>query len=284
MAEETAIGKWKQFLETKPPNTSVQIPGLLALGKLAMALERYPDVTLNFFSPGQIDLHCEKDGGSRTFHTGPKIYLKESRTYQFITYTCRNCQKTTKTFAVLFERKEQGDVEVMKLGEFPPFSTPISPQIPRLLTDQADLELYRRGVRAIAQGLGIGAASYFRRIVESKWKDLARTLRDAAEQLGEDVSVFNEALDKTQFSDAVDMLKDAIPDKLLLPDRQNPLTLLHRALSQQLHELTDEACLQHAQDIRLILTALLENIANVLKKQNEVRDAANRLAQRRASS
>ena len=40
------------------------------------------------------------------------------------------------------------------------------------------------------------------------------------------------------------MLKDAIPSKLLILDRENPLTLLYKSLSRQLHDLSDEECVQ----------------------------------------
>ena len=53
--------------------------------------------------------------------------------------------------------------------------------------------------------------------------------------------------------------------------------VLYAPLSTQLHELTDEECLQQAADIRTVLTALLENIADVLKDQEALKSAANRL-------
>ena len=172
----------------------------------------------------------------------------------------------------------------MKLGEYPPFSAPFSRQIEDLLTGE-DLELYRKGVQAIAQGLGIGAASYFRRIVEDQWELLVTKIRDAAQKLGkDDLSEFEAALQTHQFKKAVNLLKDAIPDKLLILNGLNPLTLLHKTLSEQLHGLTDEDFLQQAQDIRVVLSALLENITNVLKDEDELRAAANRLTQRRDSS
>ena len=93
----------------------------------------------------------------------------------------------------------------MKLGEFPPFGAPISARIGKLLGEQ-DLELYRKGTRAEAQGLGIGAATYFRRIVENQWQLLVKELREAALKLGvKDVSVYDAALKETQFSNAVKM-------------------------------------------------------------------------------
>ena len=165
----------------------------------------------------------------------------------------------------------------MKLGEYPPFSAPISSKIQKLLSE-SDLELYRKGSRAEAQGLGIGAATYFRRIVEEQWQRLVTEIRQAAAQLGaKDLELYDAALKETQFSRAVGMLTDAIPEKLLILDGENPLTLLYQPLSRQLHGLTDEECLQQAADIRVVLTALLENIANVLKDQDELHRAVKRL-------
>ena len=88
---------------------------------------------------------------------------------------------------------------------------------------------------------------YFRRIVEEQWQCLVTEIRKAAERLGvEDLKVYDAALQETQFSNAVEMLADAIPEKLLILGGENPLTLLYRPLSRQLHRLTDEECLQQA--------------------------------------
>ena len=174
-------------------------------------------------------------------------------------------------------RSNGADVEAIKLGEYPPFSAPISSRIQKLLS-RSDLELYRKGSRAEAQGLGIGAATYFRRIVEKQWKLLMAEIRKAAERLGvEDLRLYDAAIQETQFSKAVGMLTDAIPDRLLILNGENPLTLLYQPLSKQLHGLTDEECLQQAADIRVVLTALVENIANVLKDQDELHEAVTRL-------
>ena len=210
------------------------------------------------FSSLPIDIHCDRDDGIRTFAAvkSSPLVLEKPPDYSFITYRCRNCQKTTKTFAVMIRWNplEDSGAEVMKLGEYPPFSAPISPQIKKLLSG-ADLELFRKGNRAIAQGLGIGAASYFRRVVERQWLRLVTETRKAAERLGvKDLEVYDAALQETRFSRAVHMLRDALPEKLLTLEGRNPLTLLYRPLSQQLHELTDEQCLQQAADIRIVLT------------------------------
>ena len=276
-SNKDALEEMKAFLESVPPNVPVRIPGLAKerVGGEFGAI-RYWEIVGS--SPSRLDLHCNVDDGVRRFSASESNSL--DRGYQFLEYVCRDCGEYSKTYALLTELEYiggDGIPEIMKLGEFPPFSAPISARIQTLL-DKDDLELYQKGSRSEAQGLGIGAATYFRRIVESHWKLLVTKLRDAAKKLDyDDLTTFDDALKEIRFSAAVDKLKDAIPDKLLILNGDNPLTVLYAPLSTQLHELTDEECLQQAADIRTVLTALLENIADVLKDQEALKSAANRL-------
>jgi hypothetical protein len=169
-------------------------------------------------------------------------------------------------------------VVATKLGELPPFGSHVARRLQDMLSE-TDLGLYRKGLRTEREGHGIGAAAYFRRVVDNQWRDLVKRLRDAAQKLGtsnDRLTVFDEALAQTQFSAAVDLLKDAIPEKLLL-DRRNPLTLLYKPLSVQLHDLSDEDCLQQAADIRIVLNELFDNISRVLKDDAELKAAVSRL-------
>ena len=130
----------------------------------------------------RIQLHCQVDGGGRWFDwSGVEKILSSTWEYAFIKFTCRDCGRYAKTYAVLTVRAKNDatDAEVMKLGEYPPFAAPISQRVEKLL-GKHDLELYRKGMRAEAQALGIGAATYFRRIVDSQWKLLVTEIRDAA--------------------------------------------------------------------------------------------------------
>ncbi|MGC2232312.1 MAG: hypothetical protein WBA09_12480, partial [Candidatus Acidiferrum sp.] len=79
------------------------------------------------------------------------------------------------------------------------------------------------------------------------------------------------------FSTAVDMLKDAIPPKLLILDGRNPLTLLYKPLSVQIHDLSDEQCLQQAADIRVVLNETFDNISRVLSDDEILKAAVTRL-------
>lgn len=238
----------------------------------------------------RIQLHCDGEcDGTRGFEAAEGARTLKVG-YHFANYTCKDCEESTKVFALFVTAKTgqtlvrlgdlvMGQLDIIKLGEYPPFSTPVSKRIQKLL-GKPDLELYRKGSRSEAQGLGVGAVSYFRRIVDNQWKLFVKEIREAAEALGErDLGVYDRALAEPKFSAAVEMLKDAIPPKLLILDNQNPLTLLYRPLSKQLHDLSDEECLQHGAAIRKVLTALLENIADVTKNQEQLKEAADRLRQ-----
>ncbi len=272
MGNPTATLLWKQFLESKPPNSPVEISGLVTNEATQFGFR-------GVIQPVQIDLYCQRDGGYRIFENN-RTYLQGSQEHRFIKYTCRNCGVTQKTFALVIEWDGTADIRTTKLGEIPPYGTLIDPNVRELLSKK-NLDLYRKGLVAIDHGLGIGAASYFRRIVEKQWQSLVKRMRTAAIQLGEDSDPYDRALESRQFSRAVKSLKKQIPPKLLILNGQNPLTLLYKPLSRQLHSRSDEDCLQEAQDIGRVLTALLESIGNVLRDQRELQAAAKRLAQRR---
>ncbi len=143
----------------------------------------------------------------------------------------------------------------------------------------SDRELFLKGRRAELRGLGIGAFAYYRRVVEDKKGAIIEAIGKVAERLGapkETIELFAAAQSETQFSTAIDKVKAAIPQSLLI-NGQNPLILLHSALSKGIHAKTDEECLELATSIRLVLIELAERIATALKDEAELRDAVNRL-------
>ena len=51
------------------------------------------------------------------------------------------------------------------------------------------------------------------------------------------IEILQSAIAENQFSKALDMAKDALPESLLI-NGHSPILLLHRALSQGVHDLT----------------------------------------------
>src|SRR5271166_2758708 len=171
-----------------------------------------------------------------------------------------------------------------KFGEHPPFGPPIPSRLISLIGP--DRELFLKGRRCENQALGIGAFVYYRRVVEDQKNRIFDEIIKVAEMVSappDTIAKLREAKKENQFSKAIDMIKDAIPQRLLIHG-QNPLTLLHSALSRGLHEQTDEKCLELATDIRLILAELSELLGHALKDERELKEAISRLMRQSSTS
>ena len=144
----------------------------------------------------------------------------------------------------------------------------------------ANHDLFSKGRQAENQSLGIGAFSYYRRVVENQKDHLLGELRKAAERLKADeglLSSIDRAKAEKQFSKSLDLVKDVIPDGLKV-NGENPLKMLHGALSKGVHNLSDKECLEQAQAVRVVLTELASNITRVLKERREVDNAVKLLS------
>ena len=206
-----------------------------------------------------------------------------------IDYMCKNCELEKKTYVleidVSFERNVPDEdhgaplrpVSIMKLGEFPP-QVPHTPRdLLGLLGEQKDL--YLKGRRAENYGLGIGAFTYYRRIVEDQKAQLIARIREVAEREGapaEMLSRITQAAEAREFKRAVDLVSDAMPNSLRI-DGHNPLQLLHTALSVGVHELTDNDCHERAGTVRAVLIGFAQRVANALRDDAELRAAISKL-------
>jgi len=170
-----------------------------------------------------------------------------------------------------------------KLGETPPFGPHTPSRVISLIGP--DREIFLKGRRAENRGLGIGAFSYYRRLVENQKGRIIAQIAKVAQKLGAKPDVLEEfkaAEEETQFSKAIEQIRHGIPDVLLIDGQHNPLTLLHTALSEGLHDHTDEECLEIAQSIRVVLTELADRISQALRQEDELSKAVSRLLNRKA--
>ena len=236
-----------------------------------------------------IELYCaaEKCKGRRFFKaaTNSVFVERDEWNYNYVKYVCRNCNKTTKIFSVAAKAKDDSPTSfigfIQKFGELPQYG-PHTPS--RLITlIGADRELFLKGRRAEINGLGIGAFAYYRRVVEHEKGRIIGEMAKVANLLGaqpETLQKFEDAAAESQFSKAIEMVKGAIPDGLLISGH-NPLTLLHAALSEGLHSRDDSHCLDLAESIRLLLGELAERISLALKEDAELKTAVTRLLARK---
>jgi hypothetical protein len=288
MADDPIISL-EAFLETIPPS---QVRTVNASAKAErVESSKQPYIRCHISWP-EIQLHCTdtKCNGVRFFRCSEgemTIIVDGETSEELIKYTCRNCQLQTRIFALLASAKsktKEGKTTIgyafVKIGEVPAFGPTTPARLISLIGPER--EVFLKGRRAENQGLGIGAFAYYRRVVENQKGRIIENIAEAARRLGapkEMVDVLMLAKDETQFSRAIDLIKEGISESLKI-NGHNPLTLLHSALSEGLHAQADEECLEAAQDIRLVLGGLADRIAQALKDDRELSEAVNRLLNR----
>ncbi|KGJ88102.1 hypothetical protein [Thalassotalea sp. ND16A] len=266
---------FKTFLEETPPNHTVKC--------IDFDIQRPKHTVSSVNENIEPLLYCphEKCKGNRLFFTrtqyGTHLSDKELN-MNFIKYTCRNCGVTEKVFAYLHEFDGGYNSIVAKVGEIPKFGKRVPEKVNKLIKSERDL--FFKGMANENQGMGIGAFSYYRRVLDSQKDRIFDKIIQAVEVLPVDKEIIEElkaAKAETQFTKAVDKIKAALPQGLLISGH-NPLKLLYSAVSEGLHNHTDEECLQYAQSIRLVLFEFAERLDSVLKANRDLSGAVKMLA------
>lgn len=278
MAENYYNCDIEEFVTAVPPHKNARIVGLFMLDSFHIDL---PVVFLYCYSD-TCTSHCMFGG---YLDHGSKLYGGSKRN-DWMVYTCRNCKKFMYNFAVMLQRDPEDGTSMLavKVGQSPPFGPPVPSRLNKLLGP--DRGLFFKGRRAEGQGLGLGAAAYYRRVVENQWSRIVDEIKRVATETGatqESINVIDAARDETRFSESVKKLNDAVPASLLV-NGKNPLTLLHGTLSHDIHAGDDGSALDVAQSIRTVLTALAENIAHALSDKQEVEKAVKVIEQKRQSA
>lgn len=276
-----------EFLQSTPPNQWRHISNLFM-----QHTGPYGNVIKEINTP-ELELHCSSDScnGVRFFRctkvfSNPGPHLEEnSSNYLYVTYQCSNCQMNQKVYslAVMLFTDEQSYEMCCKLGELPSYRPPIPPRLIKLIGP--DKDVFIKGRNCENQGLGIGAFTYYRRVVENQKNRILEAIVKVSEKIGvpqDKIDTLREAIQETQFSKALEMAKDVMPESLLI-DGHSPIRLLYRALSRGVHELSDEECLKLANSIRLVLGELSERLSTVLKDKTELTEAISTLMHHKSS-
>lgn len=277
-----------EFLENTPPNQWRNISDL----SVQRPLRPYGNVIKEINKP-ELELHCPGDlcNGVRFFRytevfSNTETDLQENAVnYLYIIYQCSNCKRSSKVYslAAIPSAIEQSQGMCCKFGELPPYGQPVPPRLIKLIGP--DRDVFLKGRNCENQGLGIGAFTYYRRVVENQKNRILAEIVKVFEKIGvpqDKIDTLREAIKETQFSKALEMAKDVMPESLLI-DGHSPIFLLHRELSRGVHELSDEGCLELASTIRLVLGELSEKLSAILKDKAELTKAVSTLMHHKSS-
>ncbi|MDP4010099.1 MAG: hypothetical protein Q8P53_03940 [Candidatus Shapirobacteria bacterium] len=162
---------------------------------------------------------------------------------------------------------------VRKIGQKPEWSIEIDSQVQKFINEE-NILLFKKGLICESQSYGIGAYSYYRRIVESIIDDLLKEIEELIPD-GDEKKEYLIAFEKTKkeiiAANKISLVKDLIP-KVLLIDDVNPLAVLYSAVSDGLHNRTDEECLNIAETIRECLSFLIIQIYSSKNSKKQFTD------------
>jgi len=203
-----------------------------------------------------------------------------------VSFRCCNCRKSTYKFFLEITSSIDNDADnktifqIQKVGQTPRHGKRIPSKASKIIGKERDL--FFKGSISENQGLGIGAFSYYRRVIDSQKDKIFDEIIKVLNLTTGNETLIQEltgAKTETQFTKAVDKIKTALPDGLKISGH-DPLTLLYKALSEGLHSHTDEECLENAHDIKLVLFQFSERLDSALKDDAELSSAVNRLARK----
>ena len=157
-----------EFLQNTPPNQ------LRNISDLAVRLRGGVGWTINM---PELKLDCPDDScdGFRVFRRTISSFQdnpldQNTLKYLHLTYQCSNCMKTQKVYSLAARFLAAGSTysrgTCYKLGEDLPYGPRVPSRLIRLIGP--DRNIFIQGQRCENQGLGIGAFTYYRRVVENK--------------------------------------------------------------------------------------------------------------------
>lgn len=274
----------KEFLESAGPAIEELVTVDTDWKQKASSLTSSPSRTSYpslIFKWPRIQLYCPREDCDGVRFFSPIGSENQVATFQrlFLTYHCKNCAGTQKTFALQIraaEVKRDVPMLVLKFGEHPSLDEKVPGRLLNLVGK--DRELFFKGRRAERLGLGIGAYGYYRRVVENQKDQIFAKVAEAARELGHDelATEITAARGERKFADAVDRIKRALPETLQVGGH-NPLRVLHSALSEGLHSKDDQHCLEYAETIRDVLGGLAERIARAKQDEEKLKQSIGKL-------
>lgn len=160
-----------------------------------------------------------------------------------VQFKCRNCLRQRYTVLLYFHEGRETAVE--KVGQWPKKEVKAPKYIEAALGEHRDL--YRAALILREHGFGIGAATYMRRVVEEITDRLLGLLDEVLSLDGarsaDSRKTLAEARNSRVFDDRVKIAAGLLPDHLR-PGGVNPFDVLHDRLSEGLHRLSEDTCIQ----------------------------------------
>jgi hypothetical protein len=221
----------------------------------------------------EIDAECEVCKQLRPFQdlrargsgvSGMAVEVLKSGTSS-LSFTCVSCRTAMKELLVEHVVSEK-TIRIQKYGERPRKPIPRVRAVQRFLKD--DLDNYEKAVVCLSHGYGIAAFAYFRRVIESNINRLLDLIQEDSAGSQKVTDALAELRKESPMSEKIKVANQALPE-YLKPDGLNPLGRLYQTLSEGVHSLSDEECLNRAKVTSECLAFLVSELAS--RKEHRTR-------------
>jgi len=190
--------------------------------------------------PELVDRRCETCGMTKWTLNRHHSTVEEGH-FTNLPYQCRNCE--TADFIVwIVWRRSNATIDIVKAGQYPKLEIAIPKDFGEALGDKR--ALYMNGMTLRHNSYGIGALTYFRRVIEDTTDEMLDLLEKSMEETSAEPGAIERlkvAKKGTRFEDKVRIAGEVIPSHLR-PGGINPFGNLYELLSIGLHDLSDDEC------------------------------------------
>lgn len=233
--------------------------------------------------PNKISYHC----------TGPKCskettwelaYSSDERNFTSVQYQCTLCgakylsiwYRTTKRLSRKVatpsgEQTHYYSAQIQKVGQFPPLSINVPKALEKNLGD-THAALYRKALVSRNEGFGLGAVSYIRRVVEDKTEELIEVVAQLAEAHQIDAGIVKQVraakTERTTYDQKLRIAATVLPKSLVI-DGVNPLDVLFSLVSAGLHDLTEEQCIEIADETKSVFEYTFTRLRAEISERKE---------------
>lgn len=250
----------KNFLETAPLYTWKEF--------------KKPDFNRSSLWISEIDSFCEICGQTRPFQdfrtrggglSGRVSEQALATGVSYFQFSCASCKKNLHEYFV--EQIVSDDsIKIQKYGERPRRQLEREPLLQKFFSHDSDC--YEKAVVCLANGYGIAAFAYMRRIIERNIFELLDLIRDDIESTEIESPILAKLAElkaESPMSDKIRIANSALPD-YLIPSGLNPLGRLYQVLSEGVHCYSDAECLDRAKAIQACIKYLISELAS--RKKN----------------
>lgn len=189
--------------------------------------------------PALVDRDCPKCGPTKwrkaTEHPHPEGLVT-------LWFGCQNCREERFAVWLVVTILGKDRVRLTKAGQYPRLEVTLPRAFQEALGDR--VSLYRKGMTSRHSGYGIGALTYFRRLIEDTTDEMLDFLEQAlvaADEAHPALQHLQNTRAGRAFEDKVKLAAEVLPPHLR-PGGANPFGDLYDLLSIGLHGLSDEEC------------------------------------------